>query len=65
MTENELLMLMLGTNLGVSLMLIVHFLGQYVDARRDLRAAEAVLARQAKRKATEDWRDALAVRERT
>ncbi|MET9516413.1 hypothetical protein [Streptomyces sp. NPDC002994] len=65
MTENELLMLVLGTNLGVSLMLIGHFLGQYVDARRDLRAAEAVLARQAKRKATEDWRDALAVRERT
>lgn len=65
MTENELLMLMLGTNLGVSLMLIGHFLGQYVDARRDLCAAEAVLTRQAKRKATENWRDALTTRERT
>lgn len=64
MTDNELLMLMLGTNLGVAMMLAVHFVGRYVDAGRDLRASEAALARHLKRHATEDWRDALAARER-
>lgn len=46
MTDHEIQLLALGTNLGVAFMLAVHFVGQARDDRRDrkvLRAAETKL----------------------
>lgn len=63
MTDNEIVILAAGINLGVYLMLAVHFICRAVDDRRDARAGQATLARQLKRHATSDWRDALTVRE--
>ncbi|MFD5425235.1 hypothetical protein [Streptomyces sp. NPDC127084] len=65
MTNNELLMLAAGTNLGVLLMILQHLIGEHLDARRDLRTAAAVLARTQKNEAVRDWRDALTTPERT
>lgn len=63
MTDNEIFTLCLGFMLGCQLMLALHLVGNYRDARRDRQAAEAALARALKRQATADWRDALVARE--
>lgn len=64
MTDNEIFTLCLGFILGCQLMLAVHLVGNYLDARRDRHAAEVALARALKQQAVADWRDALTVRER-
>lgn len=64
MTDTEIFTLCLGFILGCQLMLAVHLVGNYLDARRDREAAEAALAQAMKRHAVRAWRDALAVRER-
>ncbi|MFE3495291.1 hypothetical protein ACFXOS_19830 [Streptomyces sp. NPDC059175] len=44
MTDNELLMLATGINLGVYLMVLQHFVGDFLDARKDRKVAAAALA---------------------
>jgi hypothetical protein len=64
MTDTEIFTLCLGFILGCQLMLAVHLVGNYLDARRDREAAEAALTQALKQHAVRDWRDALTVRER-
>lgn len=59
MTDNELLMLALGVNIGIFFMALMHTYGQLVDVRREQRAAEASLRQARKYVATDGWRQAV------
>ncbi|NUL03575.1 hypothetical protein HRW07_10075 [Streptomyces lunaelactis] len=63
MTNHELQILALGTNLGVAFTLAVHFIGQAMDDRREARTDQAALNQARKFLATSDWREALTTRE--
>jgi hypothetical protein len=59
MTDNELLMLVAGMNIGVFFMILVHAYGRMTEARRDQRTAEASLSQTRKYVATDGWRQAV------
>jgi DNA-directed RNA polymerase beta subunit len=64
MNTHDALTLTAGINLGVLITSAVVLVGNMTDDRRAQRTAEAQLQRSLKRHATQDWRDALTLRER-
>lgn len=65
MTEREIQLLAIGFQIGATAMLLVQIVFNVIDNRRAERAAKVALARSAKWPATDGWREALTVPERT
>lgn len=64
MSDREIQLLVIGFQIGMTVMLLAQIVFSLLDDRRDRRAAQAALQRLDKWPATDGWRDALAIPEK-